>query len=320
MVRNFAVTGVGGYVAPRHLRAIGETGHRVVAALDPHDSVGHLDEYSYDVRFFTETERFDRHLERLRRGPDAARIHYLSVCSPNHLHDAHCRMGLRVGADVVCEKPVVINPWNLDALAELEAETSRRIWSVLQLRVHPKLVALKAALDAGATRQGVHDVELTYVTARGPWYDVSWKGIPERSGGIAMAIGIHFFDLLGWLFGAAVDSRVHLSTARRMAGFLAFERANVRFFLSLEHKDLPEVEGSGPKGTYRSIRIDGTDVDFTDGFDELHTRVYEEILAGRGHGIEDARPAIELVHALRNAGVERGEGDRHPSFAHAPGA
>ena len=295
MSRNFAITGVGGFVAPRHLRAIRDTGNRVIAAVDPKDSVGVLDQFSFDTRFFTEFERFDRHVEKLRRGPEDARVHWLSVCSPNYLHDAHCRFGLRVGADVICEKPLVVNPWNLDPLVELEAETGHRIYNLLQLRVHPALVALREKLLA-EPEGTMHDVVLTYITSRGPWYDVSWKGQLDKSGGVPTNIGIHFFDLLGWLFGPTEEHRVHLSEPRRMGGFLALERARVRWFLSVERRDLPEPA----KGTtFRSITVDGTEIEFSEGFTDLHTRVYEETLAGRGFGIEVARPSIALVHALR---------------------
>lgn len=297
-MKNFAVTGVGGYIAPRHLKAIRDTKNRVVAAVDPKDSVGLLDQYSFDTRFFKEVERFDRHLEKLKRGPEEGRLHYLSVCSPNFLHDAHCRLGLRVGADVICEKPLVVNPWNLAPLQELEAETGRRIYTVLQLRVHPALVALRERI--AAERPGKpHEVVLTYITSRGPWYDVSWKGELEKSGGIPTNIGIHFFDLLVWLFGTPETTRVHLSDPRRMAGFLGLERANVRWFLSVERDDLPFAAEPGKKTTFRSITVDGQEIEFSEGFTDLHTRVYEEILAGRGHGIDVARPSVELAHELR---------------------
>ena len=300
-IQNFAMTGVGGFVAPRHLRAIRDTGHRLVAAVDPKDSVGVLDQYSYDVRFFTEFERFDRYLEKLRRGNSEARVNWLSVCSPNYLHDAHCRLGLRVGADVICEKPLVINPWNLDALQQVEAETGHRVYNLLQLRVHPALVALrdKLAADAGAK----HEVLLTYVTSRGPWYDVSWKGQVEKSGGVPTNIGIHFFDLLIWLFGTPVEHRVHLNDPRRMAGFIELERARVRWFLSVDRRDLPQQAAPGGKTTHRSITVDGTEIEFSEGFTDLHTRVYAETLAGRGFGIDVARPSISLVHALRHTDV-----------------
>jgi UDP-N-acetyl-2-amino-2-deoxyglucuronate dehydrogenase len=301
MSRNFAMTGVAGFVAPRHLRAISDTGNRLVAAVDPNDSVGVLDRYAPAARFFTEIERFDRHLEKLRRGPEEGRVHYLSVCSPNYLHDAHIRMALRCGADVICEKPVVINPWNLDALQQLEIETGRSINTVLQLRLHPHLVALKARLDGEASRR--FDVELTYVTSRGPWYFVSWKGNPERSGGLATNIGIHLFDLLLWLFGAVEQSEVHLREDGRTAGVLECTRARIRWFLSVLPEDLPFALEPGVRTTFRSITVDGRPVEFTEGFADLHTRVYEEVLAGRGFGLDVARPSIELAHRIRRAPV-----------------
>jgi UDP-N-acetyl-2-amino-2-deoxyglucuronate dehydrogenase len=310
-MKNFALTGAGGYIAPRHLKAIRDTGHRLVAAVDPKDSVGVLDQYTFDVRFFTEFERFDRYLEKLRRGADDGRVHYLSVCSPNYLHDAHCRLGLRVKADVICEKPLVINPWNLDALEELEHETGARVWNVLQLRVHEKVLALRENLQR--ERVGPkHDVVLTYVTARGPWYDVSWKGQGDKSGGIPTNIGIHFFDMLLWIFGAVEGARVHLNEPRRTSGFLELERARVRWFLSVDARDLPHALRPGAKTTYRSITVDGSEVEFSDGFTDLHTRVYERTLAGDGFGIADARPSIQLVHDLRKATLAAPSSDAHP--------
>ncbi len=311
VVKNFAVTGVGGYIAPRHLKAIRDTGNRLVAAVDPKDSVGLLDQYSFDVRFFTEVERFDRHLEKLRRGAEADRVHYLSVCSPNYLHDAHCRLGLRVGADVICEKPLVINPWNLDLLQELEHETGRRIWSVLQLRTHPKLIELRERLHAEKPGRP-HDVVLTYVTARGAWYDVSWKGSIEKSGGVPTNIGIHFFDLLVWLFGEVESQAVHLSQPRRVAGTIALERARVRWFLSVDARDLPFKPEPGGRATFRSITVDGQEVEFSEGFTDLHTVVYREVLAGRGFGIDVVRPSIDLAHRIRASEVTAPGDDAHP--------
>lgn len=310
-MKNFAITGVGGYIAPRHLKAIYDTGNRLVAALDPKDSVGLLDRYSFDTRFFTEFERFDRHLEKLRRGAEEERVHILSICAPNYLHDAHCRLALRVGADVICEKPLVINPWNLDALEELEAEFGRRIYTVLQLRLHPKLLELRQRLLQETSHQQ-HEVILTYITARGNWYHNSWKGDPDKSGGVATNIGVHFFDLLLWLFGEAGDCRVYHSDAERMSGFLELERARVRWFLSIDPADLPFPVEPGKKSTYRSITIDGQEVEFTDGFTDLHSRVYEETLAGRGFGIEAARPSINLVHCIRHASISSPNSMAHP--------
>ncbi len=309
MSKNFAVIGVGGYIAPRHLRAIRDTGNRLVAAVDPKDSVGVLDQYSFDVKFFTEIERFDRHLEKLRRGPEQDRVQYVSVCSPNYLHDAHCRLALRVGADVICEKPLVINPWNFDALEELEAETKHRIHTILQLRVHPELIKLKQSLQAEG---GQHDVMLTYITSRGPWYHVSWKGQQDKSGGVATNIGVHFFDLLLWLFGPSANLRVYHSDDSRMSGFIELERARVRWFLSVDSRDLPPQARANGKTTYRSITVDGKEVEFSEGFTDLHTRVYEETLAGRGFGIAEARPSIELTYAIRTAPVSPKDECAHP--------
>ena len=299
--RNFAMTGVAGFVAARHLRAIADTGNRLVAAVDPHDAVGVLDRYSFDVRFFTEFERFDRHLEKLKRGPESERVHYLSVCSPNYLHDSHMRLALRVGADALCEKPLVINPWNLDGLAELEKETGRRVYTVLQLRLHPALASFHGQLRKQQRTR--HRVQLAYLTARGRWYDVSWKGIEERSGGIVTNIGIHFFDLLVWLFGDVQSSAVHLREQKRAAGTMALANADVEWYLSAEASDLPFEPQPGAKTTFRAITVDGQQLEFSEGFTDLHTRVYEEVLAGRGFGIADARPSIELSHRIRQAPI-----------------
>ena len=310
-MKNFALTGAAGFVAPRHMRAIRDTGNRLVAAVDPHDSVGALDQHSFDVRFFTEIERFDRYLEKLRRGPAASRIDYLSVCSPNYLHDAHCRLGLRLKADVICEKPLVINPWNLDPLLELEAESGHRIWTILHLRAHEKLRELRATL-AAEPRGARHDVVLTYVTPRGRWYDVSWKGQPEKSGGIPTNIGIHFLDMLLWMFGSVQGVRVHLNEARRVSGFLELERARVRWFLSVDAADLPRSAAPASTASHRSITVDGREVEFSDGFADLHKRVYELTLAGKGFGIPDARPSIELAHRIRKTALSPPSSDIHP--------
>jgi len=309
---NFAVVGAGGFVAPRHLQAIKDTGNRLVAALDPHDAAGILDRYSFDVRFFTEFERFDRHLEKLRRGPADKRVNYVSICSPNYLHDAHIRQALRVGASVICEKPLVINPWNLDALEELEAESAARVHTVLQLRLHPTLMALKARLERDGPPARRHDVCLTYVTTRGRWYHVSWKGSIERSGGIATNIGIHFFDILMWLFGPVQEIEVHHREPARMAGFLQLERASVRWFLSTDAADLPFTAEPGGRMTFRSITVDEEELEFSEGFTGLHTRTYEEVLAGRGFRIADARPSIDLTHRIREAPVAIRREALHP--------
>lgn len=309
MSKNFAVIGVGGYIAPRHLRAIKDTGNRLVAAVDPKDSVGLLDQYSFDIRFFTEIERFDRYLEKLRRGSEEDRIHYVSVCSPNYLHDAHCRLALRVGADVICEKPLVINPWNLDALEEIEAETKHRVHTILQLRVHPSLIQLRESLKDS---KDIHDVQLTYITSRGPWYQVSWKGNHDKSGGVATNIGIHFFDLLMWLFGPVNGIKVYHSDDERMSGFIELERARVRWFLSVDKNDLSEQAKANNKTTYRSITVDGKEIEFSEGFTDLHTKVYEETLAGRGFGIQDARPSVQLTYDIRTSPVSPMDTLIHP--------
>lgn len=310
-MKNFAITGVAGYIAPRHLQAMNDTGNQLVAAVDPHDSVGILDKYFPDVSFFTEFERFDRHLEKLRRKGDVKRIHYLTICSPNNLHDAHIRLALRVGADAICEKPLVLNPWNLDALQSLERESNARVYTVLQLRVHPALIELKKKLDTNNSKRK-HDVNLTYITSRGMWYDFSWKGIKERSGGIATNIGIHFFDMLIWLFGNVQTSITHLSEDKRISGFLELNNATVKWFLSTDRKDLPEQAKELGNPTFRSIKVDGEEIQFSSGFTDLHTKVYEEILAGNGFGIDDARPSINLVQSIRKASISSDRDNAHP--------
>jgi UDP-N-acetyl-2-amino-2-deoxyglucuronate dehydrogenase len=314
-MKNFAITGVGGYIAPRHLQAIRDTGNRLLAALDPHDAVGILDRYFDDVVYFREFERFDRFVEKVRRKGDAERVHFVSICSPNYLHDAHIRFALRVGADAICEKPLVLNPWNLDALAELEAETGRRVFNILQLRVHPSIVALKQRMAARPPGKPL-DIDLTYITSRGRWYFTSWKGDQDKSGGIASNIGVHFFDMLAWVFGPVQEAELHLGEPQRAAGMLRLERAVVRWFLSVEKQDLPEAAQAASKTTYRSLTIAGEEVEFSDGFAELHTQVYRDILAGGGFGIEEARPSITLVHRLRTAPVVRSAPElTHPYVA-----
>jgi len=297
-MKNFAITGVAGYIAPRHLKAIKETGNNLISAVDPHDSVGILDQFFPHVSFFTEFERFDRHLEKLRRKGEEHRAHYLTICSPNNLHDAHIRLALRIGADAICEKPLVLNPWNLDALQELEAETGSRVYTILQLRIHDSIIDLKKKLVSTKTNHK-YKVNLTYITSRGLWYDFSWKGVKEKSGGIGTNIGVHFFDLLIWLFGSVQKSELHLSEPKKMAGFIELENAEVTWFLSADKDDLPAdlVEKKIP--TFRSIEFDGNEIQFSSGFTDLHTKVYQETLAGNGFGIEDARPSIQLVNEIR---------------------
>jgi len=313
---NFALIGAAGFIAPRHMQAIHETGNELVAAVDPHDCVGRIDSYFPDARFFTEIERFDRYLEKLRRGPEESRVQYVSVCSPNYLHDAHVRLALRVKADAICEKPMVLSPWNLDALADLEAEYGCRVHAVLQLRLIEKLRSLRDEIRSESNGRP-HEVCLSYVTRRGSWYDVSWKGDARRSGGVSMNIGVHFFDLMLWLFGEAGHVEVHLHEPRRMSGFVELERARVRWFLSVDEQDLPEATRAAGKFAYRSMTLDGQEIEFSDGFTDLHTRVYRDILAGRGFGIEDARPAIELVHRINAADVQS-SGHLHPTLVDRP--
>lgn len=302
MKKNFALTGIAGYIAPRHLRAIKDTGNNLIAVLDPHDSVGIIDQYFPKAKYFREFERFDRHIEKIRRESSEEKIDYLSICSPNHLHDAHIRLALRSGADAICEKPLVLNPWNLDALQELEKEYEKRVYTILQLRVHPALIEKKEALKTSNSKK--HKVDLTYITSRGSWYDFSWKGDHQKSGGVATNIGIHFFDLLIWYFGKVISSELHLSDDRKMSGFLELENANVKWYLSIDDRDLPKQVIETGQRTYRSIKIDGEELEFTKGFTDLHTVVYERTISGKGFGIEDARQSIELVHNIRNAKIK----------------
>ena len=312
---NFAVIGASGYVAPKHFKAIKDTGNRLVAALDKNDSVGILDSYSYDTAFFTEFERFDRHAEKLKRLGEEKRIHYVSICSPNYLHDAHIRFALRIGADAICEKPLVLNPWNLDALSEIEQETGRKVYNILQLRVHPSIIALKEKLDSESNSKK-YEIDLSYITSRGNWYFASWKGLMEKSGGIATNIGIHFFDMLIWLFGDVVHHELHLSDPKKMGGFIELKKANVRWYLSVDRTDLPASAVEQGRPTYRSITIDGEEIEFSGGFTDLHTMVYQDILDGNGYGLEDARPSLNLVSSIRNmTPVNASQEQMHPFTA-----
>jgi UDP-N-acetyl-2-amino-2-deoxyglucuronate dehydrogenase len=312
-MKNFAITGIAGYIAPRHLQAIKETNNNLLAAVDPHDSVGILDRYFPDVSFFTEFERFDRHLEKLRRGPSETHVDYLTICSPNFLHDAHIRLALRIGASAICEKPLVLNPWNLDALSELEAESQGKVFTILQLRVHPSLIALREKILKNPGQK--HKVVLTYITSRGLWYHHSWKGKSEKSGGIATNIGVHFFDLIIWLFGKPKNNLVHISETHKAGGFIELERADVTWYLSLEKSDLPQEAVEQGKPTFRSILVDGEEVQFSEGFTDLHTKVYEETLSGRGFGIDEARPSLELVYNIRTSEKSSNYDVVHPKIA-----
>ena len=302
MSKRFGITGVAGYIAPRHLRAIKDTGNNLIAALDPHDAVGVLDAYFPNADFFTETERFDRHLEKLKRVGDGKGIDYLSICSPNYLHDSHIRMALRLGANAICEKPLVLNPWNLDLLEEIETESQRKIFTVLQLRLHPSILVLKKG-QINLKKKAV--VELTYITSRGNWYSYSWKGDLERSGGIASNIGIHFFDVLLWIYGDVQNSELHFSSHSTMSGFLELEHATINWFLSIDGDSLPTECLQKGQRTFRCINVDGKELEFSDGFTDLHTMVYEDVLSGNGFGVNDARPSVILAHAIRSMAVNK---------------
>lgn len=308
-MKNFALIGAAGFIAPRHMKAIKDTGNVLMAALDKFDSVGIIDSHFPDADFFTEFERFDRHLEKLRR--TGKKVDYVSVCSPNYLHDAHIRFGLRIGADVICEKPLVLNPWNIDALKEIEDESGQKIYNILQLRLHPSIIALKEKIDADKTGK-VHDIDLAYITSRGHWYQTSWKGDVTKSGGIATNIGVHFYDMLSWIFGDVKKNIVHVHTTDRAAGFLEFEKARVRWFLSINADTLPQnVKGKGGR-TYRSLTMEGSEIEFSDGFTELHTHSYQAILDGKGFGLELARKSIEIVHDIRHQSPVGLKGEYHP--------
>lgn len=308
-MKKFALIGAAGYVAPRHMRAIQDTGNELVAALDKNDSVGVIDSYFPNAAFFTEFERFDRHLEKLKRQGDE--IDFLSVCSPNYLHDAHIRFGLRQGADVICEKPLVLNPWNVNALKTIEQETGRRIYTILQLRLHPAIIAFKQKIEQ-APSDKIHEVDLTYITSRGKWYYASWKGELAKSGGVATNIGIHFYDMFLWLFGPVKKNIVHIHTHDRAAGYLEFEHAKVKWFLSINYDTIPQhIKETGAR-TYRSITIDNEEIEFSGGFTDLHTKSYQSILEGKGYTLDDAKEAIQLVHDIRNAPTVGLTGSFHP--------
>lgn len=307
-MKSFALIGAAGYIAPRHMQAIRETGNTMVAALDPNDSVGVIDSHFPEAHFFTEFERFDRHVDKRRRLGE--RIDYVSICSPNYLHDSHVRFALRADADAICEKPLVLNPWNIDGLIEIERETGRKVNTILQLRLHPAILALRQkTLQAAADRKA--DVDLTYVTSRGKWYLQSWKGDERKSGGVATNIGVHFFDMLHFVYGPLQHSVVHLSTATKAAGYLEYARARVRWFLSIDVNDVPATERAKGKRTYRALTASGENIEFSDGFTDLHTRSYEAILRGEGYGLEENRVAIETVAQIRTADVTA-TGNVHP--------
>jgi UDP-N-acetyl-2-amino-2-deoxyglucuronate dehydrogenase len=309
-MKNFALIGAAGYIAPRHMRAIKDTENNLIAAMDKNDSVGIIDSYFPNAAFFTEFERFDRHLEKIKRSIEH-NLNYVSICSPNYLHDAHIRFGLRYGTDVICEKPIVLNPWNIDALQEIEKETGNNVYNILQLRLHDSIKKVKKMVDEGP-KDKIYDFDLTYQTSRGSWYYTSWKGNSEKSGGIATNIGVHFFDMLGWIFGDVKKNVVNVHTHDRAAGYLEFDRARVRWFLSINYDTLPEDVKARGLRTYRSMTIDGEEIEFSGGFTELHTDSYKDILAGGGFRIEESRKAIQTVYDIRHAEPIGLKGDYHP--------
>lgn len=313
-MKKFALIGAAGFVAPRHMRAIKDTGNTITCALDNFDSVGVLDSYFPETAFFTEFERFDRHIEKLRLKNNS--VDFVSVCSPNYLHDAHIRFGLRNNADVICEKPIVLNPWNIDSLVDVQKQTGKNIYNILQLRLHPAIIELKKMVTEAGTEK-IYDVDLTYITARGNWYYTSWKGDVEKSGGVATNIGVHFFDMLSWIFGELKANIVHVHEHDRAAGYLEFKQARVRWFLSIDYDTIPEELQLVGKRTYRSITINGNSFEFSDGFADLHTESYKKILSGEGFAITEARKAIEIVHAIRTQQTIGLKNDYHP-FAALP--
>ncbi len=307
---NFALIGAAGYIAPRHMQAIKDTNNMLVAALDPSDSVGVIDSFFPDAHFFTEFERFDRHLDKLRRRQLGDQVDYVSICSPNYLHDSHVRFALRTGAHAICEKPLVLNPWNVDGLEEIQRDTGRNVFTILQLRLHPAVTVLRERVAASPNKK--FDVDLTYITSRGRWYHQSWKGDERKSGGIATNIGVHFFDMLHFLFGPLQRQVVHLSEPTKSAGYLELAHARVRWYLSLDVSDVPPEPRARNVRTYRSIVVDNQELEFSEGFADLHTRSYEEILSGRGYRLDASREAIETVASIRSALARPRAGEAHP--------
>lgn len=314
-MKNFGLIGAAGYIAPRHMKAIKDTNNTLIAALDKFDSVGIMDSYFPDADFFVEFERFDRHLEKLKYEHEI-NLDYMSICTPNYLHDAHIRMALRRGADAICEKPLVLNPWNVDKLAYMEQETGKKVWNILQLRLHPSIIKLKEDLINGP-KDKIYDVDLTYLTSRGHWYFTSWKGELAKSGGIATNIGVHFYDMLSWVFGKLKQNVVHIHHNDKAGGYLEFERARVRWFLSIDYKYIPEEIKEKNQRTYRSISIEGKELEFSGGFTDLHTEAYKKIISGEGYGLEDTRQAIDIVHDIRHNKPVGLVGDYHPLVAKA---
>lgn len=311
--KNFALIGAAGYIAPRHMKAIKETGNTLVAALDPYDGIGIMDSHFPEADFFTEFERFDRFVDKWRR-KTGKKIDYISICSPNYLHDSHIRFALKSGADAICEKPLVLNPWNIDQLKIIEEETGRKVYNILQLRLHPSIIALKEKVSKALASDPnkVYDIDLTYLTSRGKWYFRSWKGDQAKSGGIASNIGVHFFDMLCWIFGEVEENIVHLKTPDTNAGYLKLKNAKVRWFLSVNYEYIPEEAKAAGQRTYRSITVDGEEIEFSEGFTDLHTRSYEEILKGNGFGLDEAYSSISTVSMIRSLEPIGLKGEYHP--------
>ena len=307
--KNFGMIGVAGYIAVRHLRAIKETGNNLLASLDKFDSVGLIDSFFPESDFFVEFERFDRHIDKLKR--NGTKIDYVSICSPNYLHDSHIRFALRHHAEAICEKPIALNPWNIDALQEIENETGHKIYTILQLRLHPKIIELREKILNGPKGK-IYDIDMSYITSRGNWYYISWKGDIQKSGGVATNIGIHFFDMLSWIFGDVKNNVVHLSEPDKAAGYLELENARVRWFLSIDYNDIPDSVKKTGKRTFRSITVEGEEIEFSEGFADLHTETYKEILAGRGFGLKDARQSVDIAYTIRNAKAVGLHGEYHP--------
>lgn len=310
-MKNFSIIGASGYIAPRHMKAIAETGSNLVAAYDPNDSIGVIDAYAPDAAFFTEFERFSRYVEMRGQKSRGDKVDYVSICSPNYLHNPHIRFALGASADAICEKPLVLDPEEIDELALVEQDTGKSVHTILQLRLHPAIIALREKVSQTSNDKKL-DVDLTYITSRGAWYQESWKGDIRKSGGIATNIGVHFFDMLYFLFGNLQQSVVHLNGHTKAAGYLEYERARVRWFLSIDVEDVPAIELAKGQRTYRSISVAGDEIEFSGGFTDLHTRSYEEILAGRGFGLHESRVAIEAVSGIRTASIADLRGDYHP--------
>ena len=309
MSKNFALIGAAGFIAPRHLKAIKETKNNLVAALDKFDSVGIIDSFFPNADFFVEFERFDRHIDKLRRA--GTKVDYVSICSPNYLHDSHIRFALRNQADAICEKPLVLNPWNIDGLVEMEKETGKKVYNILQLRLHQSIIDLKEKIEKGP-KDKIYDIDLSYITSRGNWYHTSWKGDMTKSGGVATNIGVHFFDMLSWIFGPIKENIVHMVSADKAAGYMGLEKARVRWFLSIDYNDIPEAVRAKGQRTFRSITVDNNEFEFSEGFTDLHTKTYEAVLAGKGFGLLEARNAIETVYTIRNSNPIGLVGDYHP--------